>query len=118
MKFTDTHEWICIEGNIGIVGITEHARSELGEVVYVELPNLGKQLVKMKEAAVLESTKAAADIYCPMSGTVVEVNDNALKAINHAPEAEGWLFKIEIENPLEFESLIDREEYHELIKGC
>jgi glycine cleavage system H protein len=117
MKFTDSHEWICVDDNVGIVGITEHARGELGEVVYIELPKLGKQLAKAKEAAVLESTKAAADIYCPMSGKVIEVNDNALKAINHAPESEGWLFKIEIENLSELDNLMDREEYHELIKG-
>jgi glycine cleavage system H protein len=116
MKFTDSHEWIRIDGNIGIVGITEHARKELGEVVFIELPKIGNYLAKTKEAAVLESTKAAADIYCPMSGKVIEVND-ALKAINHSPESEGWLFKIEIENPSELNTLMDREEYCELIKG-
>lgn len=115
MQFTDSHEWIRVEGKTGTVGITEHAREELGEIVYIDLPKVGQHLDRLKEAAVLESTKAAADVYCPVSGTVVEVND-PLMTINTSPESEGWLFKIKIENPDELDTLMDRAEYLKLVK--
>src|SRR5579863_2931628 len=97
MKFTDSHEWIKVENGIGTVGITDQAQRELGEVVYVELPAVGKQVKAGQEVAVLESTKAAADIYSPVSGEVIEINQKLLDFvhyINQSAEQGGWLFKI------------------------
>ena len=118
MKYTDTHEWIQIKENEGIVGISTHAQHELGEVVYVELPRVGTQLQAGEEAAVIESTKAASDIYCPVSGTVIAVNERVKEnpaLINSSSEEEGWLFKIYIENRSELDSLLDHPQYLQLI---
>lgn len=122
MKFTDSHEWLELEKpNIGIVGITQYAQKELGDIVYVELPTIGKKVNAGEEAVVLESTKAAADVYSPASGTIVAVNET-LKAhselINQAPEKEGWLFKIQLSNLDELESLMDREAYEAMLSGA
>jgi glycine cleavage system H protein len=118
MFFTDSHEWICVEEGIGIVGITAHAQKELGEIVFVDLPPVGKQLRAGEEVAVLESTKAAADIYSPVSGEVVAVN-TVLKAdvdlLNRSPERDGWLFKIKVTKSSEFEELMNQEQYAALI---
>lgn len=100
-KYTETHEWIAVEGDIGTVGVTEHAQQELGDIVYVELPQVGKRLIANQEAAVLESTKAAADVYAPVSGVVVEVNQklsDQSELVNRSAEGEGWLFKVKIED--------------------
>lgn len=118
MKYTDTHEWIQIEENEGIVGISTHAQHELGEVVYVELPPIGTQLQAGEEAAVIESTKAASDIYCPVSGTVIAVNERVKEnpaLINSSSEEEGWLFKIFVGNRSELDSLLDHPQYLQLI---
>ncbi len=122
MKFTDTHEWIEWENpTIGIVGITQYAQKELGEIVYVELPTVGKKVDAGREAVVLESTKAAADVYSPVSGTIVAVNE-ALKhnpeLINQSPEKEGWLFKIQLSNPTELEALMDEGAYKTMLSGA
>jgi len=120
MKYTKSHEWIKIEGQTGVVGITAYAREELGSVVFAELPALGKKLSMGKEAAVLESTKAAADIYSPVSGEVLSVNSELTKSpnlINNSPEDLGWLFTIKIENPAELESLLTEEEYRGMIQS-
>lgn len=118
MKFTDSHEWIRVIGNRGIVGISKHAQKELGEVVYIELPKLGKVIKAKDEVAVIESTKAASDIYSPVSGTILEVNE-VLKAnpdlINTAPESEGWIFAISLEDPSELEHLLDDLQYFHLV---
>lgn len=114
MKFTESHEWIEVKDNIGIVGISQHAQKELGEIVYVELPEEGKNVKAGKEAAVLESTKAAADVYSPVSGTIQSVNKHLVSApdlVNHSPEKEGWIFTIKLSNPEELESLMTRENY-------
>ncbi|HEY2811816.1 MAG TPA: glycine cleavage system protein GcvH [Rhabdochlamydiaceae bacterium] len=114
MKFTDSHEWIKIENDIGIVGITDVAQRELGEIVYVELPAVGKQVKAGQEIAVLESTKAAADIYSPVSGEIIEINQKLLDFIHHinkSAEQEGWLFKIKLAQPKELEGLLTREQY-------
>ena len=114
MKFTKSHEWIEISEKIGTVGITYYAQKELGDIVYVELPEIGKTVKANEEAVVLESTKAAADVYSPVSGVIIEVN-NLLKEqsqlVNTSPEKEGWLYKIEIENSDELNSLIDQDTY-------
>jgi glycine cleavage system H protein len=119
MKFTESHEWIVIEGEVGTVGITHHAQQELGEIVYVELPRIGKMVQAGEEIAVLESTKAAADIYAPVSGEVVEINQRLqdfIQEINRSAEGEGWLFKIKVSNLVEAEKLLNREQYEELVQ--
>lgn len=120
MKYTDSHEWISIQGNIGTVGVTHHAQKELGDIVYVELPILGRSVKAREEIAVLESTKAAADVYTPVSGMILEINDQLKtksELINLSPEAEGWLYKIELSDFAEMEKLLDQTEYEILIKG-
>lgn len=114
MKFTDSHEWITPDGT---VGITQFAQKELGEIVYVQLPAIGKKLEAGKEAAILESTKAAADIYAPASGTVIAVNEalrDQPQLLNQDPEKAGWLFRLELSHPSELDQLLDRESYAEL----
>jgi glycine cleavage system H protein len=118
MKFTESHEWIALSGKIGTVGITEYAQKELGEIVYVELPEVGKEVNSGQEIVVLESTKAAADVYSPVSGRILEVNmslkeDSAL--VNSSPEDKGWLYKIELSKLEEYDSLMDGERYLSLL---
>lgn len=115
MKFTDSHEWILLsEDGHGVVGITRYAQGELGEIVYIELPAVGREVKLGEEIAVLESTKAAADIYSPVSGVIVEINQ-ALglesEKINVAPETEGWLYKIRLTNLDERDTLLSLDEY-------
>ena len=116
-KFTPDHEYIRVEGSTGIVGITPYAQEQLGDIVFVELPGVGKVLKKGDEAAVVESVKAASEIYAPVSGTIVAVND-ALGAepglINSDPENGGWMFKIELSDAAEIETLLDADGYAEL----
>ena len=117
-KFTDSHEWISVDGTIGTVGVTNYAEKELGEIVFVELPSLGIELNAGDEAAVLESTKAASDIYTPVSGKITEVNQallNQSSLVNSASETEGWIFKIKLSNLSELDSLMDHEKYEILI---
>jgi glycine cleavage system H protein len=114
MKFTQSHEWICTDEGIGTVGITDHAQKELGNIVYLELPPIGKRVKAGEEIAVLESTKAAADIYAPVSGEVVAINESlALSAhlVNQAAESEGWLFKVKLDAVEELEELLTRDQY-------
>ena len=118
MRFTESHEWIAVENGIGTVGITDRAQQELGEVVYVELPPVGKYLRAGEEAAVLESTKAAADIYSPVSGEVVAINQNLIDLIhpiNTSAEKEGWLFQIQLHAPEELDSLLSRTQYLDMV---
>ncbi len=114
MKFSETHEWIEVKEDIGTVGVSNYAQKELGDIVYVELPKVGKHVNAGEEAAVLESTKAAADVYSPVSGTIVEVNTSLAAAsdtVNKSPEKEGWLFKIKLSSPQELDKLMDEKEY-------
>ena len=114
MKFTESHEWIACANGIGTVGVTNHAQHELGDIVYVELPKVGKEVKAGEEAAVLESTKAAADVYSPVSGTIVEVNtalNDASELVNKSPEKEGWLFKVKLIAPQELDKLMDAAVY-------
>ena len=114
VKFTEDHEWIKIEGDTGTVGITNHAQEQLGDIVFVELPDVGKALTKGGDAAVLESVKAASEIYAPVDGEVVEINealgDDPAK-INADAEGEGWFFKIKIADPSQLDDLMDAEAY-------
>lgn len=119
MKYTESHEWIEIENNIGTVGVTNYAQKELGDIVYVELPEVGSQVSVGDEVAVLESTKAAADIYAPVTGTIIEVNEalnDQPEDINISPMEEGWLFKIELQNSEELDQLMSESEYLETVQ--
>ena len=114
MKFTETHEWIDVKDNIGVVGISDYAQKELGDIVYVELPKVGSTIKKGEEVVVLESTKAAADVYSPVSGKILEVNlalNEASDLVNTSSENNGWLFKIQLSDPKEFQLLMDKETY-------
>ena len=119
LKYNDTHEWVRIEGNKAYVGISDHAQKELGDIVFVELPETGTELKKGDEATNIESVKAAASIYAPLSGTIVEVNDE----LNDTPEKinsdpyEAFIFAIELSDKAELDSLLDAAAYAKLIQG-
>lgn len=118
-KFTPDHEYIRVEGTTGIVGITNYAQEALGDIVFVELPSIGKVLRKGDEAAVVESVKAASEIYAPVAGTVTEVNEELSGnpgLINTDPTATGWIYKIAINNPSEIDDLLDDAAYADLTK--
>ena len=123
LKFLDSHEWIKVDDDSTVtVGISDHAQSELGEVVFVELPGIGDEFVQGDEAAVVESVKAASELYTPLSGEVVEVND-ALEEnpelVNTSPYEEGWFFKMKVgdENLGSIDSLMTAEEYLSMLDG-
>ncbi len=121
MKFTDSHEWIEMEtAEIARMGISFYAQKELGDIVYVELPISGRTINAKQEVAVLESTKAAADVYSPVSGTIIEVNSklsNAPELINQSPEKEGWICKIRLSNPAELDLMMDESAYQKMSKS-
>lgn len=113
-RYTKDHEWIRIEGNVATVGITDFAQKALGDVVYVELPEVGRSVKAGEETAVVESVKAASDVYAPVSGEVVAVNDaiaNAPATVNEAPEAGGWFMKIRLADAGELDGLMDAAAY-------
>ena len=113
-RFTRDHEYIRVEGSTGIVGITPYAQEQLGDIVYVELPAVGKVLKQGDEAAVVESVKAASEIYSPVSGTVTEVNQNLSGdpgLINAAPEGDGWIYKLSLTSLAELDGLMDADAY-------
>ena len=114
IKYTPDHEWVKIDGNNATVGITHHAQDALGDVVFVDLPEVGKTYVIKDAAAVVESVKAAADVYMPLSGEVTEVNE-ALRTdpslANSDPLGAGWFFKVKLTNPAELEALMDETRY-------
>jgi glycine cleavage system H protein len=113
-KFTEDHEYIRVEGHTGIVGITNYAQDQLGDIVFVELPSVGQKLKKGDEAAVVESVKAASEIYSPVSGTVTEVNvalTGEPGLINSAADTDGWIFKLRLDDAAELETLMDDAAY-------
>ena len=116
--YTSDHEWIRIEGDVATIGITDYAQSQLGDVVFVELPKVGRSLTKAEAAAVVESVKAASDVYAPVSGDVVEANaaivDDPAK-VNADPEGDGWFVKLKLSNAGELSGLMDKAAY---IKFC
>ena len=120
LKYSKEHEWVRVEGDVAVVGISDYAQAQLGDVVFVELPEIGRHVAKDSEAAVVESVKAASEVYAPVSGEVVEVN-NALgdepEMVNGAPMGDGWFFKIRIGNPSEIDDLMDEAAYQEFVKG-
>ena len=116
--FTKDHEWIKIENNTGIVGITKYASEQLGDIVFVELPEKGSQAEKGKDIAVVESVKAASEIYSPVSGIIIDINENlneAPEVVNEDPSEAGWFYKIEITNSEEISDLMSEQDYLELI---
>lgn len=119
-RFTDQHEWIRNEGGTATVGITKYAAEQLGDVVYVELPTPGKKLAAGGDAAVVESVKAASEVYTPASGEVTEANE-ALAAepakVNADPEGAGWFFKLKLANPGELSKLMTKDQYANFVKG-
>jgi glycine cleavage system H protein len=122
LKFLDSHEWIKVDDNTVIVGISDHAQNELGEVVFVELPAIGDEFISGDEAAVVESVKAASEVYTPISGEVIEVNDTLEEnpeLVNTSPYEEGWFFKLEVsdENLRSIDGLMTAEEYSSMLDG-
>ena len=117
VKFTRDHEWILMEDDeVGIVGITDYAQDQLGELVYVELPEVDQEFDAGSDAVVIESVKAAGEVKAPVSGTVVEVNETLAdepEKVNSDPMGEGWFIKIRVNDPSELEDLMDEEEYKE-----
>ena len=116
--FTSDHEWLHIEGDVATVGITDYAQSQLGDVVFVELPKVGRSLKKAEAAAVVESVKAASDLYAPVSGEVTEANaalGDAPGDVNAEPMGKGWFFKIKISDPSQLEHLLDEKAYQAMI---
>lgn len=117
LKYTNDHEWIRVEGGTGWVGITDFAQSELGDVVYVELPAPGTKVEKGKSCGTIEAVKAVSDIYAPVSGEVLEVNKNVQaspEAVNKDPYGEGWMIKIRVANAGELASLLDAAAYKKI----
>jgi glycine cleavage system H protein len=118
--YTDEHEWIDVEDDIATVGITEYAQSQLGDIVFVELPEVGAMIEQGKDAAVVESVKAASDVYAPISGEITEVNpaledDPAL--VNSSPEEDGWFFKMTVAAEAELDKLMDEEAYKAFVES-
>jgi glycine cleavage system H protein len=119
VKYSKEHEWIKIEGDIGTVGITQHATEMLGDIVFVELPDVGSSVEKDGNAGVVESTKAASDVYTPISGEIMESNQAIVDdpgKINSDPENEAWFFKLKIKDSNELDSLMNKEEYDKFAK--
>ena len=120
LYFTKEHEWVRVEGNSATVGISNHAQEQLGDIVFAEVPEAGRSLRKGEEAAVVESVKAASDVYSPISGSVIEGNQSVADEpalINNDPEGAGWFFKIEITDPSELDGLMDEGAYREWVKS-
>ena len=120
VRYTKDHEWVRVEGDVAVIGITDYAQTQLGDVVYVELPQPGRRVEKGKEAAVVESVKAASEVYAPLTGEVVAVND-ALSGepgkINSDPQGEGWFLKLRIADAKELGELLDEAAYQAFVEG-
>ncbi|MEK6544780.1 MAG: glycine cleavage system protein GcvH [Elusimicrobiota bacterium] len=117
LRFTKTHEWVRADAHIATVGISDYAQQEIRDIVYIEMPKLGKEVAQATAAAVIESVKAAFEIYAPVSGKIVSINENAVKdfsLVHKSPYADGWLFKIEMTDPKEIGSLMDAKAYDAL----
>jgi glycine cleavage system H protein len=118
LKFLSSHEWVLVEDNIATIGVTDHAQELLGDLVYIELPEVGSAVAAGDSVGVIESVKAASDTYAPVSGEVVEVNtelEGAPERINLDPYGDGWMYKVAMEDPEEAEDLLDAEAYSDAI---
>ena len=117
-KFSKKHEWVSLEGDIATIGITKHATEMLGDIVFVEVPSKGKKVEQNSQAAVVESTKAASDVFSPVSGEVLEANESIVNdpsSVNADPENNGWFFKIKIANKSELDSLMTKADYDKFV---
>ena len=118
LRFTKDHEWVRLDGDVATVGITDYAQSQLGDVVYVELPEIGRRVEPGKEAAVVESVKAASEVYAPLAGEVVAVNETLGQEpakVNSDPTGEGWFFKLRLADPKEADGLMDEAAYQRFV---
>jgi glycine cleavage system H protein len=117
-RYSKEHEWVTVEGDVATIGITDHAQEQLGDVVFVELPHSGKTLSKGDEAAVVESVKAASEVYAPLAGEVVEVNgalEGAPATVNEDAQGKGWFMKLKLDNPADVNELMDEAAYKEFL---
>ena len=120
LKYTEDHEWINVQGDTAVVGITHHAQDALGDVVFVDLPEVGKSFAQKDVAGVVESVKAAADVYMPVTGEIVEVNEdlrNDPSLANSDPLGKGWFFKVKLSQPAEVDALLDETAYNKFSAG-
>ena len=118
-KYSKQHEWVSMEGDVAIVGITKHAAELLGDIVFVELPDKGKNVEKEGQAGVVESTKAASDVYTPVSGEIIETNQTIVddpSIVNKDPEGTSWFFKIKVKNKSELDELMNKADYEKFAK--
>ena len=119
LKYSKEHEWVRFDGKTAVIGVTDYAQDQLGEIVYVELPDEGEAIVKDDSFGVVESVKSVSDVFAPISGDVIEVNDPLLdspETVNEEPYGEGWLVKVHVTNPKELEELMTAEQYQAFIK--
>ena len=120
VKYSQEHEWISVEGDVGTIGITQYAQEQLGDVVFVELPQAGRKVAKGEACAVVESVKAASDIYAPVSGEVTEANAALTDApgdVNAAPMGKGWFFRLKLSDKSELDGLMDEAAYNDFVKS-
>jgi len=120
IKFTKDHEWIAVDGETGVVGITDYAQHALGDIVFVELPEIGREVSQGKEAAVVESVKAASEVYAPVDGEILAINDGLTDEpaqVNADPEGAGWFFKVRITAPAQLDGLMDKAAYQTYLEG-
>tara|TARA_B000000475_G_scaffold135074_1_gene108912 strand:+ start:1083 stop:1487 length:405 start_codon:yes stop_codon:yes gene_type:complete len=113
-KYTKEHEWVEVDGDTATVGITNHAQESLGDIVFIDLPTVGKEVKSNEELCVIESVKAASDIYAPIDGEVIEINNNLnddASIVNQDPEKDGWIFKMKIADPSQYNNLMTLDEY-------
>jgi glycine cleavage system H protein len=117
-KYTKEHEWVKVDGDRALVGITRFAQDQLGDIVYVELPKVGERVEMMKPFGVIESVKTASDLYAPVTGEVVEINDSLVdqpQAVNDAPYEDGWLIKVKPDDPSQLEQLMSAQQYADMV---
>lgn len=118
-RYTRDHEWVVLDGDIATVGITEHAQEQLGDLVHIELPELERAVAEAEACAVVESVKAASDVYAPLAGKIVEINETITEdpsIVNSDAEGEGWFFRLELDDPDSFETLLDQDAYDEFLE--
>ena len=118
LKYSTQHEWVAINGDVGTIGITHYAQQQLGDVVFTDLPVIGKTVFKGTEVAVVESVKAASEVYAPVSGEIIEVNEMLATTpglVNESPEEDGWFFKMKFSDISELDTLLDKDAYKKLI---
>lgn len=120
VKYTKDHEWIRVEGDVGTVGVTDHAQRSLGDIVFIELPDVGREVARGDEAGVVESVKAASEVYAPVSGEILSaneaLNDNPA-LVNESAENEGWFYTIKLSDPAELDELLDADAYKALVEA-